>query len=162
MGPDHVPDWFWEVLEATRPRLSALELWLESQPREVLEAFALAYESAADSLADFSEGVSVDGDVWSEDSTEDLCMWVVGQGCGLWSSVIAGEVQLEEAAQMYLGRTRPFPDCVVPWDEDVSDPEHKGYQSPWTIVHGIYRTRFAEELHERFGVPEEVALPGRY
>lgn len=120
MGSDHVPDWFWEVLEATRPRLSALELWLGSQPREILEAFALAYESAADSLADFSEGVSVDGDVWSEDSTEDLCMWVVGQGCGLWNSVIAGEVRLEEVAQMYLGRARLLPDCVVPWAEDVS------------------------------------------
>ncbi|MFE2935574.1 hypothetical protein [Streptomyces sp. NPDC059278] len=149
------------IAQATRPHLSALESWLGSQPREVLEAFALAYESAADSLADFSEGMSVEGDVWSEDSTEDLCMWVVGQGSGLWSSVIAGEVQLEEAAQMYLGRTRLLPDSVVPWDEEVSDPEHRGYQSPWTIVHGVYRTRFAEELHERLGASEEVARPDR-
>ncbi|MFF2750276.1 hypothetical protein ACFVVA_32655 [Kitasatospora sp. NPDC058048] len=149
MGPDHVPDWFWEVLEAARPRLSALESWLESHSREVLEAFALAYESAAESLADFSEGVSVDGDVWSEDSTEDLCMWVVGQGYGLWSSVVAGELRLEEAAQMYLGRAPLLPEGVAPWDGDVSDPEHRGYQSPGAIVHGVYRTRFAEELHER-------------
>ncbi|MGW0958484.1 hypothetical protein ACWD4K_05470 [Streptomyces gelaticus] len=149
MGPDHVPDGFWEVLEATRPRLSALELWLESHSREALEAFALAYESAAESLADFSEGVSVDGDVWSEDSTEDLCMWVVGQGYELWSSVVVGELRLEEVAQMYLGRAPLLPEGVAPWDGDVSDPEHRGYQSPGAIVHGVYRTRFAEELHER-------------
>ncbi|MED7950928.1 hypothetical protein [Streptomyces sp. BE303] len=149
MGPDHVPDWFWEVLEAARPRLSALELWLESPSREVLEAFALAYESAAESLADFSEGLSVDGDVWSEDSTEDLCLWVVGQGHGLWSSVVAGELRLEEVAQMYLGRAPLLPEGTEPWDEDVSAPEHRGYQSPGAIVHGVYRTRFAEELHER-------------
>ncbi|MFJ4667381.1 hypothetical protein [Kitasatospora purpeofusca] len=151
MGPDHVSDGFWEVLESTRPRLSALESWLGSQPREVLEAFALAYESAAESLADFSEGVSVDGEVWSEDSTEDLCLWVVGQGRGLWSSVVVGDLPLEEAGRMYLGRVPLLPDIVTPWDGEVSDPGHRGYQSPGTIVHGIYRTRFAEDLHERLG-----------
>ncbi|MFB7676710.1 hypothetical protein ACFC26_35420 [Kitasatospora purpeofusca] len=151
MGPDHVSDGFWEVLESTRPRLSALESWLGSQPREVLEAFALAYESAAESLADFSEGVRVDGEVWSEDSTEDLCLWVVGQGRGLWSPVVVGDLPLEEAARMYLGRSPLLPDIVEPWDGEVSDPGHRGYQSPGTIVHGVYRTRFAEDLHERLG-----------
>ncbi|WP_406088236.1 hypothetical protein [Kitasatospora purpeofusca] len=151
MGPDHASDWFWEVLESTRPRLSALESWLESQPREVLEAFALAYESAAESLADFSDGVSVDGDVWSEDSTEDLCMWVVGQGRGLWSSVVVGDRPLEDVARTYLGRAPLLPDGVPLWDEEVSDPGHRGYQSPGAIVHGVYRTRFAEDLHERLG-----------
>ncbi|MFF7454487.1 hypothetical protein [Kitasatospora sp. NPDC008115] len=147
MEPDHVPAWFWDVLEATRPRLSALESWLGSQPREVLEAFALAYESAADSLADFAEGVSVDGDVWSEDSTEDLCLWVVGQGRGLWGAVIAGDLGLEAAAQLYLGRAAP--DQVAPWDGEVSNPEHRGYQSPGAIAHGVHRSRFGEDLHER-------------
>ncbi|WP_380283256.1 hypothetical protein [Kitasatospora purpeofusca] len=149
MAPEDVPDWFWDVLEATRPRLSTLELWLESQPREVLEAFALAYEAAADALADFSEGVRVDGEFWSEDDTEDLCGWVVGQGRGLWGSVIAGERSLEEAAQMYLDRAALPADHVVPWDEEVANPEHRGYQSPASIAHGVYRTRFAEDLHER-------------
>ncbi|MFE7560128.1 hypothetical protein [Kitasatospora sp. NPDC057500] len=147
--PDPVPAWFWDVLEAARPRLPALELWLGSQPRSVLEAFALAYESAADSLADFAEGVSVDGDVWSEDSTEDLCLWVVGQGRALWGAVIAGELGLEEAAQLYLGCAPLAPDRVVPWDEEVSAPEHKGYQSPGAIAYGVYRSRFGEDLHER-------------
>ncbi|MDV9189195.1 hypothetical protein R6L23_13410 [Streptomyces sp. SR27] len=146
---DHVPDWFWEVLEATRPRLSALESWLRSQPREVLEDFALAYLDAAEALVDFSEGVSVDGDIWSEDSTEDLCMWVVGQGRGLWRLVTAGELGLEEVAQAYLGRTSLLPDEVASWDGAVTDPEHRGCQSPETIVYSVYRTRFAEELSER-------------
>ncbi|MFB7469655.1 hypothetical protein [Kitasatospora sp. NPDC056184] len=149
MESDDVPDWFWDVLEATRPRLSALELWLESRPREVLEAFALAYEAAADSLADFSEGVRVEGDAWSEDDTEDLCFWVVGQGRGLWGSVLSGERSLEEAARLYLGRAPLPPDHVVPWDAEVANPAHRGYQSPGSIVHGVYRSRFAEDLHER-------------
>ncbi|MFB8234955.1 hypothetical protein ACFC58_00165 [Kitasatospora purpeofusca] len=157
MEPDHVSDWFWEALEATRPRLSALESWLEAQPREVLEAFALAYESAAESLADFSEGVSVDGDVWSEDSTEDLCLWVVGQGHALWNSVVAGELGLDEVARMYLGRAPLLPEGATPWDAEVSNPEHRGYQSPGSIVHGVYRTRFAEELHDRLARAAETA-----
>ncbi|MFF8774542.1 hypothetical protein [Kitasatospora sp. NPDC015120] len=149
MEPEHIPAWFWDALEAARPHLPALESWLGSRPRGVVEDFALAYESAADALADFSQGVRVDGDVWSEDSTEDLCRWVVGQGRALWCSVLAGERALEDAAQLYLGRVPPGPDQVDPWDGEVADPRHRGYQSPGTIAHGVYRSRFGEDLHER-------------
>ncbi|MER6360478.1 hypothetical protein [Kitasatospora sp. NPDC001527] len=144
-----VPEWFWDVLEATRPRLSALEAWLGSQPREVLEEFALAQLEAAEALADFAEGVIVDGDGWSEDSTEDLCLWVVGQGRAFWQRVVTGELGLDEAARAYLGRTPPLPEGTVAWDGVVADPEHRGYQSSAAIVHGVYRTRFGEDLAER-------------
>ncbi|MFE6871298.1 hypothetical protein ACFVFS_32665 [Kitasatospora sp. NPDC057692] len=149
METGEVPDWFWDVLEEARPRLSALELWLESRPREVLEAFALAYEAAADALADFADGVCVEGDAWSEDDTEDLCLWVVGQGRGLWGSVVSGERSLEDAARLYLGRAPRPSDRVVRWDAEVANPEHRGYQSPGGIAHGVYRSRFAEDLQER-------------
>ncbi|MFE2109445.1 hypothetical protein ACFXAF_26790 [Kitasatospora sp. NPDC059463] len=149
MEPEHIPDRFWDALEAARPHLSALEAWLGSQPREVLEEFALAYECAAGALADFSEGVRVDGDAWSEDGTEDLCLWVVGQGRGLWRSVLAGDPGLEDVAQLYLGRVAAGPGQAVRWDTEVSDPRHRGYQSPGAIAHGVYRSRFGEDLHER-------------
>ncbi|MFJ6621577.1 hypothetical protein ACIQOW_28885 [Kitasatospora sp. NPDC091335] len=139
---ERVPGWFWEVLEAARPRVAALEAWLGGRPREVLEEFAWAYATAAEELADFAEGVSVDGEVWSEDSTEDLCLWVVGQGYGLWRAVVEGERALEEAARVYLGGE-------AAWDGDVADPAHRGYQSPDAIVHGVHRSRFGEELRER-------------
>ncbi|MFI8437270.1 hypothetical protein ACIGJO_26720 [Streptomyces sp. NPDC079020] len=149
MGLGQVPDWFWEVLDATRPRLSALEAWLTAQPGQILEGFALAYLDAAESLIDFSQGVHVDGAVWSEDSTEDLCMWVVGQGHRFWYSVVTGEWELAEAAQAYLGRPSPLGGEVTQWDQEVSVPEHRGYQSPDAIVYGVFRTRFAEDLSER-------------
>ncbi|MFB6891530.1 hypothetical protein ACFCX4_19740 [Kitasatospora sp. NPDC056327] len=148
---DDVPGWFWEVLAATRPRLTALESWLGSRPREVLEEFALAHECAAESLADYADGVCVDGDGWSEDDTEDLCAWVVAQGHGFWEAVRTGRLRLDEAARLYLGRTPPPPGHPAPWDDEVADPRHRGYRSPAAIVHGVYRTRFAEELHERLG-----------
>ncbi|MGW4382257.1 hypothetical protein [Kitasatospora sp. NPDC004531] len=144
-----MPDRFWAALAAARPQLSALERWLVAQPREVVEEFALAYETAAGALADTVEGVRVDGDDWSEDSTEDLCDWVVGQGRELWTAVAAGELPLEQAAQLYLGRAVPHPGSVTEWDAEVADPGHRGYQSPRHLAHGVYRTRFAEDLDAR-------------
>ncbi|MFJ6048892.1 hypothetical protein [Streptomyces sp. NPDC092307] len=148
-GTENVPGWFWEVLDTTRPSLSALESWLEAQPRDRLEAYAPAYLEAAESLIDFSEGVTVDGAVWSEDSTEDLCMWVVGQGRAFWRSTIEGTWTLADAAQAYLGRPAPLVRDVTQWDGRVRRPEHTGYASPGTLVHGVYRTRFGQDLYER-------------
>ncbi|MFF4426331.1 hypothetical protein ACFY04_37145 [Streptomyces sp. NPDC001549] len=150
METEDVPGWFWEVLDTARPSLSALESWLESQPRGVLEGYALAYLEAAESLIDFSEGVTVDGEVWSEDSTEDLCMWVVGQGRVFWRSTVEGAWELPDAAQAYLGRPSPLMWEVTQWDAQVLRPEHTGYRCPGTLVHGVYRTRFGQDLYERF------------
>ncbi|MFI6576237.1 hypothetical protein ACIBFB_10560 [Nocardiopsis sp. NPDC050513] len=122
---------------------------MESQSRQMLEGFALAYLDAADALIDVSEGVIVDDVVWSEDDTEDLCVWVVGQGRGFWSSVVTGERELAEAALAFSGRGSPLSGEVTRWDHEVSAPEHRGYQSPDAIVYGVYRTRFAEDLYER-------------
>ncbi|MFJ9696105.1 hypothetical protein [Kitasatospora sp. NPDC101183] len=138
------PDWFWDALEAARPRLTALEAWLVAQPRETLEEFARVFEDAAGELADYSEGVSVDGLVWSEDATEELCWWVVGQGRAFWRSVATGDVGLGEAAQAYLGRTQ----AAVVWDETVLGPEHRGYQSPGDLVYGVYRSRFGVYMED--------------
>ncbi|MFB7256974.1 hypothetical protein [Streptomyces nojiriensis] len=149
MELEDVPGWFWEVLDAARPSLSALEAWLEAQPRDVLEEYALAYLEAAEALIDFSEGVTVDGAGWSEDSTEDLCMWVVGQGRAFWRSTVEGAWELPDAAQAYLGRSSPLVGEVTPWDEQVRRPEHTGYRSPGTLVHGVYRRRFGQDLDER-------------
>ncbi|WP_405436845.1 hypothetical protein OG373_07365 [Streptomyces avidinii] len=149
MEAEDVPGWFWEVLDTARPSLSALESWLESQPRGVLEGYALAYLEAAESLVDFSEGVTVDGEVWSEDSTEDLCMWVVGQGRVFWRSTVEGAWELPEVAQAYLGRPSALVREVTQWDDRVRSPGHTGYGTPGTLVHGVYRTRFGQDLYAR-------------
>ncbi|WP_234314198.1 MULTISPECIES: hypothetical protein [unclassified Streptomyces] len=91
----------------------------------------------------------VDGADRSEDSTEDLCMWVVGQGRAFWRSTIDGTWELSDAAQAYLGRSSPLMCEVTRWDGSVRRPEHAGYASPGTLVHGVYRTRFGQDLYER-------------
>jgi hypothetical protein len=140
---DEPPAWFWAVIEETRPNLAALEAWLVAQPKATVERFANAYWDASSELCDYSEGVLINGDVWSEDSTEDLCAWVVSQGRALWVSVASGERSLAEVAEVYLGRATDA--GSIRWTTEVSDPRHRGYQSPEGIARGVYWSRFAED-----------------
>ena len=151
---EEIPDWFWEVIEATKPRVSELEAWLESQPKRTVEHFAFAYMIAATSLADYSEGVRVDGFVWSEDSTEDLCDWVVSQGRVFWTAVVSGDWALADVAEVYLGRPSPLSDESTQWSHEVSNPDHRGCRTPSSIAGGVYWTRFGEDLHERIDSPD--------
>src|SRR5713226_10200850 len=94
------PEWFWRVLDSTRPDLQRLEAWLETASKEQVEQFAHAFEIAAAAVCDFWDGPEVDGVVYSEDDTEDLCKWVVGQGRDLWKSVVDGDRTLANVARL--------------------------------------------------------------
>jgi hypothetical protein len=135
------PDWFWDVLAATKPDIAALEAWLMAQPKQTVVQFGYAYDEAARDLVDYSAGVRVDGIVWSEDGTEDVCHWVVGQGRAYYYSVASGEVPLELAARAYA-------DGTDRWLTTVTDPEHRGFAAPGSIANGVYRSRFGEELDD--------------
>lgn len=144
-----VPDWFWDVIEAAKPRVAALEAWLAAQPEATMAQFALIYETAAAELADYWDGIEVDGDVWSEDDMEDLCDWVVSQGRDYWTSVRTGDRPLIEAARTYRAESGT-------WDPAITNPEHRGYASPQAIVHGVYWSRFGESLDDRLDVLDQL------
>jgi hypothetical protein len=145
---DEIPEWFWQVLDSTKPRLPALEAWLEAQPRRTVEHFAAAYVEAAGMLGDYSDGVVVDGVGWSEDAMEDLYNWIVSQGHDYWAAVVSGEYPLADVIEVYLDRPAPLGPAPVRWTDDVSNPAHKGYQAPQYIAHGVYFTRFGEEIYD--------------
>ena len=154
-----IPAWFWPVIDAAGHRLDVLEAWLTNQPKDVVVAYGQAYIVAAADLVEnyFADGVLVDGDVWSEDSTQDLCTWVVGQGRALWARVASGDLPLSDAAQIYLGRVPG----TVPWTLDASGVATT--KSPWRIECTVYWNRFDEELLEvlnsneiLFGGPPDV------
>jgi hypothetical protein len=160
-----IPAWFWQVIDAAGHRLDVLEAWLMNQPKDVVVAYGHAYVVAAGDLVEgyFADGVLVDAAVWSEDATQDLCTWVVGQGRALWARVASGDLPLSDAAQIYLGRAPGS----VPWALDESGATT--IKSPWWIEGTVYWNRFEEELHEvlnsneiLFGGPpdaEPEALP---
>ncbi|MFI5911350.1 hypothetical protein [Dactylosporangium sp. NPDC051541] len=137
-----IPAWFWLVIDAAGHRLDVLESWLMQQPKDVVVAYGQAYVVAAADLVEgyFADGVLVDAEVWSEDSTEDLCTWIVGQGRELWARVASGDLPLSDAAQIYLGRVPGS----VPWAPDASGASI--VKSPWRIEGTVYWNRFDEEL----------------
>jgi hypothetical protein len=142
-----VPDWFWDVLEATRPNLAALEAALVAAPKATVAQFGFHYDTASLDLAEYSSGIEVDGVGWSEDDMEDLCEWIVGQGRAYWQSVIDGDRTLLAAARTYLGDANH-------WSTEVNDPDHRGHQSPGGIAHGVYWSRFGEMLNEVIDDPD--------
>jgi hypothetical protein len=146
---DKPPDWFWKLIDSTRPDLQRLETWLLSASREEIEQFAMAYEIAAESVGEYWAGPDVDGVQFSEDDTEDLCKWVVSQGQTFWESAISGEPSLVELARLYWraedGEIPELPN----WTTEVANPQHEGYQSPEYIAYGVYESRFGESLSDK-------------
>ena len=149
---EETPDWFWEVIEVTRPHVSRLEAWLESQPKTILERFAFGYASAASSLVDYWQGHTLGLCAgWSEDDTEDLCLWVVGQGRAYWASVASGQRAWADVVDAYERHESPpddGPDEPVQWIHSTN-PDYRGSSTPDSIADGVYWKRFGEELHGR-------------
>ena len=139
------PDWFWDVLQSTRPSLAKLEAWLVDASEEKLEQFASAYELAAQSVCDYWDGPIVEGVQYSEDDTEDVCNWIVSQGHGLWRCVQVGDIDIERiATAISKGEFRLLPTPTEEWTKEVSDPKHYGYQDPALIAAGVYYSRFGK------------------
>ena len=142
---EHPPDWFWNILESTRPSLMKLESWLVTAPREHVEEFAAAYELAAKTLCDYWDGPLVDGIQYSEDDTEDLCNWIVSQGRELWHKVAGGDLDIGHVASVVARRDyNLLPVAIKDWSTEVRDPKHRGYQAPESIAMGVYYSRFGK------------------
>jgi len=147
-----LPDWFWDAIEATKPNVAALEAWLLAAPKHTVEEFGYHYETASLELAEYSSGIQIGDLSFSEDDMEDLCHWIVSQGRAYWQSVIDGERTLHEAAD-------PAGFAANHWNSAVSDPAHRGYQSPSGIAHGVYWSRFGEYLDEVIDDPDYRPAP---
>ncbi|MER7277572.1 hypothetical protein ABT369_24335 [Dactylosporangium sp. NPDC000244] len=96
-----VSDRFWDVLESHERSQASLVAWLWSASRDEIVAYQRAFEEAAEELADYWDGPVVDGVQYSEDDTEDLCLWIVGEGRESWD---AARADFEGAIRRYLAR----------------------------------------------------------
>jgi hypothetical protein len=138
-----IPGWFWTTLDDARPELSRLCTFLEAMAREHLVAFARAYRDAAEAVCDYWDGP----EGFSEDDTEDLCNWIVGQGQVVWRRAIeAGPGALESLVRAFEA-AEANPDSPGSWKTSVPRDEYRGWQSPSGIAYPIFARRFNADLH---------------
>src|SRR4051794_28730205 len=84
---------FWNILKECKPSLKKLEQALESLDKEELENYYGLYQVFSEKICDYSNGPAG----LSEDSTEDLCIWIVSQGFEFWQTMVTKEGYLENA-----------------------------------------------------------------
>ncbi|MET7393043.1 hypothetical protein ABZS66_06040 [Dactylosporangium sp. NPDC005572] len=121
-------DAFWSVLETHARSQASILAWLREAPEDEIVAFQLTYELAAEALTDYWDGPVVDGVRYSEDDTEDLCMWIVAQGREFWT---AARADFGGAVNRYTAR-----DGGDPW-------------TPGAPAYAVYFERFGRSLYER-------------
>jgi hypothetical protein len=144
--PPEIPDWFWDLLDSSRPSLQELVFRLEALPRDQLIEYASTYVRAAEELCDYWAGPVVNGIEFSEDDTEDLCRWIVSQGPGLYAQALALQGNLEPLVSRYWASERGEDPEYAMWSTDVQNAAYRGYQSPAGIPHPIFEARFGSAL----------------
>ncbi|WP_194923311.1 hypothetical protein [Catenulispora pinisilvae] len=130
-----IPDAFWDRVGSAGPGDEGATAWLSVATASEIVEYQLAFELAAEELADYSDGPCVDAFVFSEDDTEDLCLWIVAQGRQAWQSVRAGRESLAQAARRYLARRL--------------DAESETWTAAGTSAYSIFHDRFGESLSDR-------------
>jgi hypothetical protein len=151
-----IPQWFWDLIDSSKPDLEKLVSKLETLNREQLENYHGFYASASNAVCEPWEGPYIDGDIknLSEDSTKDLCDWIVSQGYDYWYSIASlPEEQKEEALRkafwdedkVSLGKEAG---TLVQWNYNTGNPAYKGYASPSAIAMAIFQTRYKESILE--------------
>jgi hypothetical protein len=156
-----VSDWFWELLEVTRPRSSELRIALAELSTPELELFQLSFKVAQEAITDYWNGPVVPeaGGALSEVSTEDFCAWIVGEGRGVWNRSLENGVDLVALAQeMFRLKSRPDP-ARPQWDTPVESVcwrvyENRSDRRRETIFERVDELRFA-------GGAQLLAFPGR-
>nr|BFE62418.1 hypothetical protein GCM10020063_069440 [Dactylosporangium thailandense] len=129
-GRVEVSDRFWDVLESHGRSQARLVGWLREASEDEIVDYQGSFEAAAEELADYWDGPVVDGVQYSEDDTEDLCLWIVGEGRESWD---AARVDFEGAIRRYLAR----------------DPDDLWV--PGAPAYGIFYERSHRSLDERLG-----------
>lgn len=109
-----IPDWFWQVIEKTKPNKEKLNQWLETAEKERIVQFYLAFASASEEIADYWDGIVYKDGQFSEDDMEDFCNWIVSQGKEFWLETTKENADLISISKIYLrtesGETTEYPD----------------------------------------------------
>lgn len=141
------PDWFWALLDSTRPSLQALATRLERLPRERLIAYADTYVEAMFAVCEPWDGPLVSGVQFSEDDTEDFTEWVVSQGQVYWERACKAE-RLDLFVREHIANRRAGPRR---WNPEVGNPDYRGWQSCKGIAFAVFQAMHGADLHDFLG-----------
>jgi hypothetical protein len=138
---------FWTVLESAKQDLGRLAEWLESASQTEIVAFQTEFEAAKEDLADYSEGITFNGTTTSEDATQDICAWIVGQGRVVWEAAFSSKDDLSSYAQGYqLFESRRS--TKGSWNDSGLGDKYRGSRSAAILAYRIYEDRFGDSLYD--------------
>ena len=138
---------FWNVLESAMADLAGLAGWLESASQTEIEEFQIEFEAAKEELADYSEGIRLDGITTAEDGTEDICAWIVGQGRLVWETACSLKGDLCDYAREYE-RVESGRSAKGAWNDSGMGERYRGSRSPGTLAYRVYEERFDASLYD--------------
>lgn len=148
--------WFWNIIESNKPLLTNLEMTLEQSDQETVENYFALYTTASQEIVDYWDAP------FSEDSTEDICDWIVSQGKVFWEIVVNNEIDLLQAHQLMVeidivkseSEPKPTPkptkyaNMVCHWNNEVKNEKYQGYQSPKALAIGVYYEKFDRNIYD--------------
>ena len=145
-----VSQWFWVVLEKAKRDLGRLAAWLETASRLEIEEFAREYRCAkARVIADYTQGIEIDGVSFSEEVTEDFCDWIVAQGRRIWQAAVASRAYVSGLAREYQRAKESGSKAASrAWNGSALGQKYPGSHSPRLLAHAVYDARFGADLDD--------------
>ena len=143
-----VSQWFWVVLEKAKRDLGRLAAWLETASRLEIEEFAREYRCAkARVIADYSQGIEIDGVSFSEEITEDFCDWIVAQGRPVWQAALASHAYVSGLAREYQRAKKSGGKSVAShtWNAANLGQKYPGSHAPRLLADAVYNARFGAD-----------------
>ncbi|MBS2032015.1 MAG: hypothetical protein JST54_29220 [Deltaproteobacteria bacterium] len=123
---------------------------LENLSKGQLIEFGRVFRDAAEAIVPYWEGPLVDGIQFSEDDTEDLCHWIVGQGLETWQRAIS-ERDLQFLAREAWQSRRTSTGRSTGWDDDLDPDSFLGSRSILGMASAVFEARFGESLFDALG-----------
>jgi hypothetical protein len=159
MNYEEIPDWFWNLIDSSKPDLKKLEKALEELEKEQLEDYYGLYKRASQEIRDPWDGPYINEEIdhLSEDSTEDLCDWIVSQGYDHWSEM---DIDDESLAAVFhsmkkVEKGKKVKGCVN-WNSNTKYP----YKTPKALALSVYEEKFGEDMYDHIdNIMDRVSPP---
>ncbi len=142
-------EWFWPLLESSKPSLRALCRKLEALSKEQLFCFQRQYADAMDYVyRDHWDDPELPPTVRESGLGDDFRAWVVSQGKAFYYEVRSNPDRLQKYLDTFEACDTGSGFAELRWDREVDRDEYRGYQCPSMIAFPIFEARFGKSMKE--------------